>query len=75
MACPYTLDLAFATAGQLSGPPDRMPGASQGNDALMGRGIRDTAHIFARGFGQLDALALPLAASLIVIPRHLQGQF
>jgi hypothetical protein len=39
MVCPYSLDLAFTTPGQLRCPFDRMAGSTQRNNALMGYGV------------------------------------
>jgi hypothetical protein len=75
MVCPYSFDLAFATSGQFSGPFDSIASSTQRNDTLMGRGVWYTARVLVGDLGELYALALSLAASLIVITRHLQGQF
>ena len=75
MVCPYSLDLAFTTPGQLRCPFDRMAGSTQRNNALMGYGVRYATSVLASNPGKLNALALSLAASLIVIMRHLQSQF
>jgi len=74
MVCPYSLNLAFATPGQLRCPFDRMAGSTQRNNALMGCGVRYATSVLASNFGKLNTLALSLAVSLIVITRHLQGR-
>ena len=71
---PYPLHLAFTAPGQFGGTLDRLTYAAQRDDALMGGGIGDTPRVFAGGFGKLHTLTLSLAACLIVIARHLQGQ-
>ena len=60
MVCPYSLDLALATSGQFSGTFDSMARSTQGNNTLMGGGVRDTARVLASNLGELNALALSL---------------
>jgi hypothetical protein len=40
----------------------------------MRRGVGHAADVLARGLGELNALALPLAPRLVIVASHLQGQ-
>ena len=72
---PYPLYLAGAAPGQLGRPLDRLASGAQSNDALMGDGIGDASGILAARLRDLDTLALAFAPCLVVVARHLQGEF
>lgn len=69
--CPYSFDLGRAVAGQLGRPGDAMTGSAQGDDLGAALRIGPPAPVLARILCQLDALALPLAAVLVVVAGHL----
>ena len=74
MNSPHSLDLTWAAPSEFSGPFYSLARPTQRYDTLVSGSISTTTDVFACGFGELDALALPLAPRLIVIAGHLQCQ-
>lgn len=68
---PHAFNLARGTASKPCGVSDGVFSGAQSDDALMGCFIGFSALVLAIGFSQRHALALPVPALVVVIPRHL----
>lgn len=75
MFCPNPLDLTNAASGELRRALDALAGLAQCDDPFMNVRIRLSTAIFTCRFGEVNALLLPFALRLVIIPRHLKGQF
>jgi hypothetical protein len=71
---PKALDLAETAPTEHCGLLDRLAGGTQCDDAVVGSGVGAAPGVFASYLRQPNALALPFAASFIVVTCHLQGQ-
>jgi hypothetical protein len=72
MHCPDALYLAEATSGQFRGCFDGLVGGAVRKDALMGHSIGYVPCIFARSFGEPNALALLRSQPRVIGPGSLR---